>query len=271
MRKFTFLAVLQFLLFLTPFSPALAYKIKSCDWQAEKNLQPAAEFIRKNMNDITKKYGYLSTQQKQEIVRKWTKLKIKCKDSASMCRKNFVGFAHGGPGNTINICHDEMVDRGYKTCDAVGTIMHEVGHAHGFRKVPGHNDPNSFIRKSDIMYRMGDDAEKLCEDRAAKGKVNNAKLAGKVRTALGGKCSSNKDCTTGKCADKPFKARPPGVDIGICVCNDDDDCPGKQNCYKPLLSQNYCSGTNNKIGAACKKNSQCASNKCKKDVCVAKK
>lgn len=251
-------------------SASHAYEIKNCSVEAQGNLKKPANFITKNMSKIVDQYTFLTVKQRQEIVRKWPNIHIKCNDSGTTCKKNnFTGHAHGGPGNTINICHDRMVDRGYSTCDAVGTMFHEMGHAHGFRMTPGHNDPTKYIRENDIMYRMGDLADDYCVNEAGLGNVVDAPFKGDVRKALGDRCVTDKDCTTGKCSNELGNS-PPGQPRGFCICNDDDDCPGNQQCYKPLTKVNYCSKTNKKIGAECKKNSQCASDKCEKGECVCK-
>jgi hypothetical protein len=236
---------------------AHAYDIKNCSDDAKANLSTAADFIEANMSAIVDQYTFLTEKQRQEIVRKWPKITLRCKDGSGSCRKDSdrYGYSHGGPGNAISMCHGNMVDMGYSTCDGVEAIMHETGHMHGFRMVPGHNDPTAYHFDHDPIYRMGTMAQAFCEADAAAGGVSDKAFIGTKRTALGDSCSKNTDCASGNCEDKQ------------CVCNDDTDCPG-QRCFTPLTEKNYCESTDLPLGTSCKKDSQCASDKCTKDVCV---
>ncbi len=239
---------------------ANAYKIKNCSDDAVSNLSAAANFIQKNMSAITDQYTFLTIKQRQEIVRKWPNMVLSCRDNSSKCRgnSNQYGYSHGGPGSKIKLCYSNMVDLKYSTCDAVESIMHESGHAHGFRSAVGHNDPKKYQFNNDPIYRMGNLAQDYCELKADEGELINAPFVGIVRTALGGTCSKNSACASGKCESSK------------CVCNDDSDCPGKQSCYTPIGKANYCSSTTLALGASCSKNSQCESDKCESKVCVCK-
>ncbi len=86
--------------------------------------------------------------------------------------------------------------------------------------------------------------------------IGNCGLLGTV--AVGDQCYKNKECRSGKCEkDK-------------CVCKSDGDCPNGQACFTPVTKANYCASTSKPLGAACSKNSQCASDKCEQNQCVCK-
>jgi hypothetical protein len=125
------------------------------------------------------------------------------------------------------------------------------------------------------IYRMGGIAEAYCVNAAKAGDVVDAPFQGASRSPLGDGCCNNSDCSSGRCwvklDSRPFEVTPPGVDRGKCVCNDDGDCPGAQQCFKPFGKETYCSSTTKKLGESCKKNSQCASDKCERDECVCRK
>lgn len=258
---------------------AHADRYKDCGYAEQKNLKGVVAFVSDHMSDIVDQYTFLSEKQRQEIVRKWPKVKIKCNDNSRMCRKDdgisVKGHAHGGLGNTVNFCHGNMVDAGTSVCGAVGFLMHEMGHAHGFRKAPGHNDPTPYIYKHDIIYRMGNIAGAYCASTASAGGVVDARFEGAARDSLGDGCRNNSDCSSGRCwvriDSRPFEVVPPGQDRGQCVCNDDGDCSGAQKCYKPLGKVPYCSSTTKKLAESCNKDSQCASNKCEGGECVCRR
>ena len=82
---------------------------------------------------------------------------------------------------------------------------------------------------------------------------------------LGDYCEKNSDCGMGKCEKKS------------CVCEKDKDCRDSfgstdYRCGKPGLGfgKNFCQATSVPIGGACERNSDCKSDKCKKDTCVSK-
>jgi hypothetical protein len=257
--------------------PATAHadRYKDCGVQEQKNLKKVVAFISRNMSNIVDQYTFLSEKQRQEIVRKWPNVKIKCNDDSRMCRAkdgiSVNGHAHGSLGNTINVCHANMVDKESTVCGAVGTVMHEMGHAHGFRKASGHNHPTPYIQNHDIIYRMGNLAAAYCSTTAA----TSDTFEGTKRAPLAAGCRNNSDCSSGRCwvsiDSTPFEVVPPGQDRGTCVCNDDGDCPGGDKCYKPLGKKHYCSATTKKLKESCNKNSQCSSDKCEGGECVCRR
>ena len=239
-------------------APAAAYEFKDCSSTARDNLRPAANFIRDNMAAMVDGFTFLTEKQRQEISRKWPKIKIDCTDTSSGCEKHsWAGHAHGGPGNQINMCPANMLEWGYNTCRAVGTMMHEMGHAHGFRNTPGHNDEpvSDYVRDNDVMYRMGSSAASFCLTILTSTTTNLA-FTGTPRAVLGAACNSNADCQSGNCG------------AGTCNCNNDGDCPTDEKCFKPAAARNFCSTVNRPRGDACTRNEQCASGKCQGDNCV---
>ena len=238
-------------------SPAHAFKImKSCDATATANLTMSANFIENNMQAIVTQFTFLTEKQRQEIARKWPGLNIDCTDGASRCGKAAAAFAHGGAGNQINVCHAKLVDIGADLCLGALALMHEIGHAHGFRKIPGHNDPTAFIVANDPMYLMGNITQATCTSMASAGTITNTAYAGTPRLVLGAACSKDVACRSGKCTG------------GACVCNDDTDCAAGQNCFRPVGKPNFCAALPIALGGTCSKDSQCASNKCEGAMCV---
>jgi hypothetical protein len=257
-------------------SAARADRYKDCGPDAEKNINKGVVFLNKHMSAIVDQFTFLSARQRQEIVRKWPEMKIKCNDDSRLCRKHngidVKGHAHGGPGNTVSLCHGNMIDSGSTVCGVVGILMHEMGHAHGLREVPGHNDPTPYVRAHDPMYRMGAIASEYCVKQAERGPFVNSPFEGAKRAPLLAGCRHNSDCSSGRCwvklDGKPFEVAPQEADRGVCVCNDDGDCGKGPKCYKPLGKQPYCSSTHKKLQESCQKDSQCASNKCERGECV---
>jgi len=259
--------LLLFSLFLTT---SHAYEIKNCDSDAMADISAAADFIGDNLDTVVSKLTFLNEEQRQEILRKWPNIIIKCTDDSKHCRSKSTvgGYAHGGLGNTIKICYGNLLESGLgpyvvssSICDLVEIIFHEFGHANGFPKLKKHNDATNFSRNNDLVYLLSDTAKSCCESiPLSGGGIVNSKLSGAARTALGGFCTHNTDCASGRCENNQ------------CVCNHDTDCPGEnQVCYTPVFKNNYCSTTNKSIGDSCTKNSQCATNKCEQDKCVCKK
>ena len=56
------------------------------------------------MVTLVDQFTFLTERQRQEIVRKWARLDLRCSDREASC-SHFVGHAHGGPGNQVNICY----------------------------------------------------------------------------------------------------------------------------------------------------------------------
>lgn len=231
-----------------------AYDIRNCDSVAESDIEVAADFLEENMSELVDSYTFLTERQRQEVVRKWVRIKLRCSGKELKCDK-FVGHAHGGPGNRVNICYYSFVSSRDR-CDLVGTIMHEQGHAHGFRMVPGHNNPTDYHYDHDPIYRMGAMAEEFCRNEASAGKFNNIALQGTGNRAIGTPCTTDLQCDSSRCVNN------------VCVCNEDSDCPTGQKCFKPATARNYCSSVSLTVGGPCTRNDQCRSNKCEDDVCV---
>ncbi len=233
-----------------------AFEVNNCPPKPQSDITAAARFINRNMSDIVDPYTFLTEEQRQEIVRKWVGLNIRCSDREQACDK-FDGYAHGGPGNRVNICYYSF-GSGATLCDLVRVIMHEQGHAHGFRMVPGHNDPGppKYVKENDVMYRMGFMAQDFCLAKAAAGSFDNAVLQGGGERAIGAKCSEDLQCSSSRCSG------------GTCVCNSDIDCPSGQRCFKPATAKNFCAATALPLGASCNREDECLSNQCEGGVCV---
>jgi hypothetical protein len=133
---------------------AHGYEVKNCDAVAESDIKAAAKFLDEHMSTVVDLYTFLTEKQRQEIVRKWVNLNIRCSDSEKVREANTTGQAHGGFGNTINTCYYTHVRLGHSQCELVNTIMHEQGHAHGFRMVPGHNDPTTYHYQNDPGFSV---------------------------------------------------------------------------------------------------------------------
>jgi len=236
--------------------PAHAYDINNCDATARADIKTAADFLEANMSTLVDRYTFLTEEQRQEIIRKWARLKIRCADNDNTCSSNTLGRAHGGPGNTINVCYYNEVRIGSSLCDLAQTIMHEQGHAHGFRMVPGHNNPTQYVFDNDPMYRMGSMALNFCEYRAAEKTFTDAALKGVGSRAIGASCTADLQCASSRCSQNQ------------CVCDEDVDCASGQRCFKPATARNYCSNVSLPIGATCTREDQCLSNQCENQTCV---
>ncbi len=248
------LATACLLIALVGAAPAGAYEIKNCPIKPQKDLKTAATFLEDNMSALVDQYTFLTEKQRQEIVRKWVRLDIRCSDNESQCDK-FKGFAHGGPGNQVNICYYSYTTSN-DLCDLVGTIMHEQGHAHGFQMVPGHNDPTDYHFEHDPIYRMGSIAEAFCRSSASAGLFANAPLRGGGDRNIGDKCKEDLQCRSSRCSS------------GECVCNEDSDCAVGRRCFKPAAGKNFCSSTSLAVGESCGRDDECRSNQCEGGVCV---
>jgi hypothetical protein len=245
------LAIAALLVTLTGATQAAAYDIKGCPGDPASDIAAAADFLEDNMSTLVDQYTFLTERQRQEIVRKWVRINLKCSDKEGMCDK-FVGHAHGGPGNTINICYYSY-SRFSSLCDLVSTIMHEQGHAHGFRMVSGHNKPTDYHYQHDPIYRMGIIAKDFCESSIS---FTDSPLRGGGNRAIGDDCSEDLQCDSSRCSG------------GECVCNEDSDCAAGERCFKPAAAKNFCSNVSRDLGAACNRDDECRSNQCESDVCV---
>ncbi len=249
-----FRAAVCLLIVLCGASRAGAFEVNNCPPWPQSDITAAARFLNGNMSAIVDQYTFLSEKQRQEIIRKWVNLNIRCSDNRGECQ-TFDGYAHGGPGNAIRICYYTF-SSGSNLCDLVRVIMHEQGHAHGFRMVPGHNDPTSYVRENDVMYRMGYMAENFCEAAAAAGTFTNANLKGGGDRNLGDDCTEDLQCRSSRCSG------------GECVCDEDSDCPLGKRCYQPVGAKNFCGSTSLEVGATCRRDDECRSNHCEHDKCV---
>ncbi len=227
-----------------------AFEVTNCPPKPGSDIRTAAEFINRNMSEIVDQYTFLSEKQRQEIIRKWVGLNLHCSDSRGEC-VTAGGYAHGGPGNRVNICYYSF-GSGATLCELVNVIMHEQGHAHGFRKVPGHNDPTQYVFENDVMYRMGFIARDFC----VSSNFNNAPLQGGGDRSLGAKCSEDLQCRSSRCSGD------------VCVCDEDSDCPQGQSCFEPVGAPNFCRSTSLALGASCTRDDECRSNQCEGNVCV---
>jgi hypothetical protein len=227
-----------------------AFEIQRCEPLELSDVLAAAAFVDKSLTAMVDRMSFLTRQQQAEVIRKWPRSTLRCRERLN-CRRGAVGFAHGGPGTGINICHSRMVDLSMSLCDIVDTILHESGHAHGFPTLPAHNsDPD---RVNDTVYRVGNVARDVCLEAATAGTFANTALQGTPRLALGASCRRGTDCQSGTCRRQ------------TCVCNDDFDCGLNEVCL--TLGENRCEPANLSAGAACKRNRQCQSNNCRRDVC----
>ena len=79
-------------------------------------------------------------------------------------------------------------------------------------------------------------------------------------SALGAYCQKNSDCGPGTCNNN------------LCGCSTDAECKGlvsgSPRCAKPLGQRNFCQPTSVALAAACERDSDCTSGKCRKDLCV---
>ncbi len=234
---------------------ASAFDVTNCPPKPHSDITTAAKFLNRNMSEIVDQYTFLSEEQRQEIIRKWVGLNIHCSDNAGQCA-TFAGYAHGGLGNRVNICYYGF-SSGSNLCDMVRVIMHEQGHAHGFRKVPGHNDPTNYVRENDVMYRMGYLAEDYCDAKVAAGSFANDILQGGGDRNLGNACTEDLQCRSNRCSG------------GSCVCDQDTDCLQGFRCYKSVASgNNFCGRSALAVGASCSREDQCLSNQCEGGKCV---
>ncbi len=257
------LAGLLFLAVGSSGNPAGAADIKKCDGVAQADIAAAAGFIDQNLDAIIAQFTHLSQKQRDEFKKKWPKVKVVCKDDGkSRCLKKpgVGGYAHGGIGNKIRICYYNSVDANASKCDLVGLMVHEMGHANGYPKMKGHNDPTPTIRAQDFVYRMGNQAEAFCDAQTSSGATTDPALSGVSQRAIGASCDRNDQCASAKCSNK-----------GNCICTQDSHCASGEKCFKPVGKENYCERTDKPLGASCNKNSQCRSDKCEQSICVCKR
>ena len=206
-------------------SPVWALKVKQCTPPAEKSIKQAYKFVTKNLNDIvgTMTWQNLTDRHRDEFKRKWDRLKAKCVDDRRKCtnKSDLAGFAHGGPGNTVNICYYNMVDANRSFCDLVGVLVHEKAHADGMPKGKHHNEPDIYPEaRNDTVYRMGYAARDYCESKKT-GKKDYV-LKGRSELGFGKQCSKDDQCQSGRCGNIKH----------TCLCRVDNDCGAGKRCKK---------------------------------------
>lgn len=202
---------------------ASAYQVQACDATAERDIRLAADWIGRRLSTIVSRYYFLTSDSRQEILRKWPGLDIRCSDNVAQCSR-FSGYAHGGLGNQVNLCY-YRANPPPRLCDLVEIIMHEQGHAHGFRMLSGHNTPTKNHLANDPIYLMGSSARALC---LKDPDFDDAPLQGRSNRPLAAACSADMQCSSTRCEQDQ------------CVCREDGDCPAGQSCRRPALAANRC-------------------------------
>jgi len=232
-----------------------AFEVSRCEPLELTDVLAAASFVDQNLTAMVDQMTFLNREQQAEIIRKWPRLNLRCRERLGCRKVNVLGYAHGGPGNSVNICHATMVDLGSRLCDLVETIVHESGHAHGFPAFKDHNDPidHPDVFQNDPIYRMGNIAHDVCTTAANAGSFVDRTLLGTPRLPIGSSCGRNTDCQSVNCRG------------GTCICVQDGDCGTDQICVK--LGTNTCEAANLPSGSACKRDRQCQSGKCRRDSC----
>jgi hypothetical protein len=202
------------------------FKVVKCDSAAAVDVTQAYRVVSENKDAVFDAMTYLTTKQRDEMKTKWGKLTIECVDDSRKCtnRGALNGHSHGGIGNRVNVCYYNHVSRRDSLCDLVNTLVHEEAHANGMPTMKGHNNPTPAVFASDLVYRMGNDAQAFCEAQPNA----DVGLRGRAGLALSDVCTKDDQCSSGKC------------ERNQCVCNDHNDCPGAQKCKKPLGGINQC-------------------------------
>lgn len=224
------LPVLLALSLLPGVAQAGGFKTKKCTNVANNEIVKVYNAMSARVNQTVARFTWLTKKQRDELKRKWPKLKVDCEDDKARCaqRRSKGGFAHGGLGNRVNICYYNFVDNNLKLCDLAGTLWHEKGHADGMPRHKHHNSPDKYpAARNDAVYKMGDAAEAECIAHVFRGTANRL-LKGKSDKPLGTSCSKDGQCKSGKCQS------------GECTCKKNTDCPGKKKCKKPLVGKNKC-------------------------------
>jgi hypothetical protein len=217
---------------------ASAIDVDKCTPTAEDEIKRAYAAISPHLDTVVAKLTWLDAKEREELKRKWHKLKVDCEDDRRKCARADVdpkdgslltGYAHSGAGNTVNVCYYNLVEVGAKLCDLAGTLWHEKGHADGLKIVrKEHNDPGKYPQAlNDDVYRTGFAAQDVCETSALVGSANRALKGGTAR-GLGQACEKDSQCASDKCEKDE------------CVCRQDSDCKGDQKCKTPITGKNYC-------------------------------
>lgn len=206
-------------------NPVSAFKIKQCTPPAEKSIKQAYNFVANNLDGIvaTMTWRNLKDKHRNEFKRKWGRLKAKCADNSRKCtnRSDATGYAHGGPGNTVNICYTNMVGLNKTFCSLVGVLVHEKAHADGMPKGKHHNEPKLYPEaRNDTVYRMEDAAVAYCENK----KIGTKNYPLKSINGLGieQQCTNDDQCLSGRCGNIKH----------TCLCRVDSDCGAGKRCKK---------------------------------------
>jgi hypothetical protein len=257
MLPITLRMVIAVCLFVLAARPGQAFEVRQCEPLELSDVLVAASFIDQNLTAMVDQMTFLTRQQQAEIIRKWPRLTLRCAERRGCKHAGVDGFAHGGLGNAVNICHATMVDIGATLCNLIKTIMHEQGHAHGFKAFRNHNDPINHpdVFDNDPMYRMGDIALTACSNAVSAGSFTNRPLQGTPRFAIGASCGRDTECQSSNCRR------------GICICVQDEDCGGGTGVCE-RVGENTCLPGGLASGAACKRDRQCVSKKCRRDSCT---
>lgn len=214
---------------------ASAIDIDKCDATAKSEILKVWGAMNSRLSATVARFTWLDQKQRDELKRKWPKLKIDCEDDRNKCSKDTVtgdgfiitGFAHGGLGNTVNVCYYNLVEANLRLCDLAGNLWHEKGHADGMPKDSHHNDPQSFPEVlKDAVYRMGLAARDECVASVYKTTANRP-LLGSATLGIGASCTKDAQCNSAKCKSNQ------------CVCKTDADC-GDRKCKEPFLGTPRC-------------------------------
>jgi hypothetical protein len=230
-----------------------AVETRHCSAAQASDVSAVGVLLDAEIQNIADQLSFVSQRNRDELVRKWPKIVVRCRERFSCRDDGHLGVAFPGPGNLINICHASEVESGHSRCDLAGNMVHEFGHANGFPQLRGHNRPDATIFTTDPIYLMGFAARDHCRQVSNAGGFIDAPLLGSVGAPLGAACSNNLDCRSKTCRRDR------------CVCNDDGDCPGSQTCI--TLGENVCEDTQLPNGASCRRNRQCASDNCRLGTC----
>jgi len=206
-------------------NPVSAVKIKQCTPPAEDSIREAYKFVTNNLDGIVAQMTWknLKDRHRNEFKRKWERLRVRCVDDRRKCVKNsrVAGFAHGGIGNTVNICYFNLVDLRGTFCSLVETLVHEKAHADGMPKGKHHNDPFRYPDAfKDTVYRMGDTAGQYCISKKSGGR--NYILKGRSGLGFGKQCSKDDQCQSGRCGNIKH----------TCLCRVDSDCASGKKCKR---------------------------------------
>ncbi len=202
-------------------------RVKRCDAIAEQELVAARGIVNANLATLTQRLDFLTADERARFAGRWDKVKMACADDRLLCENNagLLGFAHGGPGNTVRVCYYNMVALNQSLCELVGVVVHEKGHADGMPKLSNHNQlTNLADQQRDPVYQMGFAAEDVCRQALGSG---DRPLRGAAELDLGDACEKDAQCSSDKC------------EFGVCTCKRDADCGAGGRCRR-RLGKNTC-------------------------------